>query len=259
MSALRLLRPLCVSVAMLWLAAYFAYSAREHATSAEALVELSRIALPLEPPAAPESKPQADSIPERSPHDAVANVGSDELAVGERLLAANGSFPVLSAGYDDFRSFRSYARAMHALGARFVVIRDREIVGAADLERGRLEATGSLAGFSPRARNYTGEPALSALTRHARERYGEGAVIRMLVPRKLDAGLFGGIERQLADRGDAYDRYTELRGRYLPAPDGSARFRVESALRTDGTEVALELLFDLGQIAGAEADREPRA
>ena len=47
--------------------------------------------------------------------------------------------------------------AMAALGAHLVVVRDREIVGAIDLDTGAFGAASLGPGFSPRARDYTGE------------------------------------------------------------------------------------------------------
>ena len=74
------------------------------------------------------------------------------------------------------------------------------------------------------------------------------AVVMMLVPRDVDAGLFGGIARALAARGDRHDRYREIIGRYERAPDGGVRLRVERGLRADGSEVPIGLLFDLTAI-----------
>jgi len=161
---------------------------------------------------------------------------------------------VLSCTYEDFASFDAYARAMAGLGARFVVVRQRRIVAAIDPATSRFEETevAALGGsFSPRARDYTGEPALAPLTRAARERFGAGAVVMMLVPREVDAALFGGIARALASRGDHHEAYREIRGRYQRAPAGGLQLRVDRATRTDGGEVAMDLLFDLAEVAGA--------
>jgi hypothetical protein len=143
---------------------------------------------------------------------------------------------------------------MTRLGARFVVVRSREIVGTVDLETG---ATGSFAGgaFSPRARDYTGEPGLAPLARAARESYGERSVVMMLVPRRLDSGLFGGLARALAEQGEPHGGLREIRGRYERGPAGGIRLRLEEAVRRDGTSIPLEALFDLGQIAGAATAR----
>ena len=59
-----------------------------------------------------------------------------------------------------------------------------------------------------------------------------------------------------AGRGESTDGFHEIRGRYEPGPGGTARFRVESALRKDGGHVLLDLVFDLGQITRADATRE---
>ena len=159
---------------------------------------------------------------------------------------------MLSFGYEDFPSFRSYARAMVRLGARFVVVRRREIVGSVDLE---TAATGSFGGgsFSPRARDYTGEPGLAPLARVARARFGERSVVMMLVPRRMDAGLFGGLARVLAEQGEPQASLREIRGRYERGPAGGVHLRLEAAVRLDGTVIPMDGLFDLGQIAGAAA------
>jgi hypothetical protein len=219
----------------------------------EALAPVQAVALeepdpPAEPVRTPPDPPPEPAPPERA-EPAARRVGAADVASGGALLDGAGGFPMLNFGYEDFPSFRSYARAMTRLGARFVVVRRREIVGTVDLATG---ATGSFGGgsFSPRARDYTGEPGLAPLARAARESFGERSVVMMLVPRHLDAGLFGGLARVLAERGEPHTRLREIRGRYERAPAGGIRLRVEGAVRRDGTRVSLDALFDLEQIAG---------
>ncbi|MEN8185064.1 MAG: hypothetical protein ABFS46_21285, partial [Myxococcota bacterium] len=89
----------------------------------------------------------------------------------------------------------------------------------------------------------------------ARERVGAGVEVMMLVPRALDAGLFGGIARALERRGEKAEAYRELRGRYLPPDGGGLRLRIEAAVRRDGSQLPLDLLFDLGEIARVGGDR----
>lgn len=203
-----------------------------------------------EPPARPEPAPEREP-PRREEPEALRVEAADRVH-GGTLLDGTGGFPALDFGYDDFPSFRAYARAMTRLGARFVVVRRRQIVGSVDLETG---ATSGFAGgaFSPRARDYTGEPGLAPLARAARERFGERSVVMMLVPRRLDAGLFGGLARVLAERGEPHTGLREIRGRYERAADGGIRLRLEAAVRRDGRAVPLEAVFDLAQIAGATA------
>ena len=57
----------------------------------------------------------------------------------------------------------------------------------------------------------------------------------MLVPRALDAGLFGGIARALEERGERHADYREIRGRYVRAVAGGVRLRVDAGLHRDGT------------------------
>jgi hypothetical protein len=178
-------------------------------------------------------------------------VGQAELAEGTALLDGAGEFPALSCSYEDFAGFRGYARAMIALGARLVVVRDREVVSQVDLDTGAFDPASLGLAFSPRARDYTGEPGLARLARAARERFGDRAVVMMLVPRVLDAGLFGGLAQLLAERGEPRERVREIRGRYERGPGGGVRLRVEAAVRRDGSAVSLDALFDLGQIAAA--------
>ena len=85
----------------------------------------------------------------------------------------------------------------------------------------------------------------ASTARAARERFGSDAVVMMLVPRAVDAGLFGGISRALAGRGDDHQAYREIRGRYQRRPGGGVRLRVDRGTRLDGSEVAMDLLFDL--------------
>lgn len=200
----------------------------------------------------PKSEPQPE--PERKPRTEVTTaLAASDPSRGDALLGG-GEFPVLSCSYDSFPSFHAYARAMSALGARFVVVHRREIVGGVDVETGRVHDASGLTAFSPRARDYTGEPGLASLAQAMRKRFGAGAVVMMLVPRSVDAGLFGGIARVLAERGDRHEDYREIRGRYERSGRG-VLLRVESGTRHDGREVAFDLLFDLSEIshAGAKA------
>jgi hypothetical protein len=206
--------------------------------------------------ARPETEPAAEPEPAPEPVQpgpSPRRVSASDFAAGASLLDGGGDFPVLSFSYEDFPSFGAYARAMGALGARFVVVRNRQIVGALELESAAVTEAGPAAGFSPRARDYTGEPGLAPLARRARQRFGSGAVVMMLVPRALDAGLFGGLARLLAERGEPHQGLSEIRGRYERAPGGGVRLRVEQALRRDGTPVGVQALFDLGRIAGGTA------
>ncbi len=137
------------------------------------------------------------------------------------------------------------------LGARFVVVLHREVVGSVDVETGNFGPVSMDGAFSPRARDYTDERGLVELAGRARRRYGEGAVVMMLVPRRVDAGLFGGIAGALAQRGEAPDAYREIRGRYLRGPGGGIRLQVDAGVGMDGVARPLDLLFDLTEIARA--------
>ena len=216
-----------------------------------------------EPPPEPVSEPSPEPPPEDPPTEVAegeetapeeapqpTHVASADLRRGGELLDGAGDFPVLSCAYDSFASFRDYAHAMVSLGAHFVVVRNRQILGGIDVENGHVTETSSLAGgYSPRARDYTDEPELAHLALAARARFGRGAVVMMLVPRSIDAGLFGGIARALVKRGESHEDYREIRGRYERSTDGRLRLRIDSGVRTDGAKAPLELLFDLGDIA----------
>ena len=234
-------------VVILWLGLYLAWPAVE---TSDALLEspLARIQPRAEEPPRPEtsaSDPAADRAPQPVP------VTAAEISAGARLLDAAGSFPALSSSYDDFASFADYARAMVSLGARFAIVRDREIVGSIDPATGAIGGTALDRAFSPRARDYTGEPGLAGLTRTARERFGSGAVVMMLVPHEIDAGLFGGIARALERSGESHLAVREIQARYQRAPGGRVHLRVDTAVRLDGTRLAMDLVFDLSGIAGA--------
>lgn len=217
--------------------------------------------LAVRPPAAPAAPPAAAAAPEppqpprpQPPAEAApATLTPGDLARGAELLSGAGRFPVLSASYQGMQGFRSYARAMAELGARFVVVRQRRIVGEIDLASGRIREPVLDRAFSPRARDYSDEPALREPARRVRERFGPEAEIMLLVPRALDAGLFGGIARELARNGEGHESYREIEGRYERAPDGGLRFRLESGLRMDGRRVPLGAVFDLDALAAAEA------
>lgn len=205
--------------------------------------------------------PKPEETPRQSPQSQRSTPVSDrvaparhaeaaEIASGQRILDGDDAFPALSASYDDFRSFADYTSAMSSLGARFVVIQHREIVARIDPNGAVLSEPGGLAGFSPRARNYSDEPGLRAMKRAVESRYGPGAAIRMLVPREIDAALFGAIERVLLDEGRSPAELREVRGRYRPAHGGGVEFHVEAAVKRDGRSEPLSLRLDLSQTGG---------
>jgi len=216
-----------------------------------------------EPPPTPEAEPREPVVPqavaeaapsEPAPLQAldVPLVAVDEAAVarGGTLLTSDDAFPTLESRYESYGGFREYASAMQRLGARFVVVNRREIVGTIDpwsLATGPLSNPGAL---SPRARDFTGEPELVRASRSVRRQYGPRAEVMMLVPRRVDAGLFGGIARALEAHGRAPASYRQIRARYERGPGGALRLRVEAAVRRDGREDSLPLLFDLDRLAG---------
>jgi hypothetical protein len=200
---------------------------------------------PAGPPASRALAPQAAPPPERSSvPDAAA------IAEGDALLSGEGRFPVIHASYDDFQGFARYAAAMGELGGRFVVVRQREIVAEVDIASAAIRDTALDRAFSPRARDYSDEPALAEPVRRARERFGADAEIMLLVPRPLDAGLFGGIARELAARGFGPGDFREVEGRYERGA-GGLRFRLVSGRRMDGGQVELPAVFDLAALAAA--------
>lgn len=247
----RSLRSLSRLGVALWIG--FALAQLEPSPAPETAAEVESRVAPLRPQPPPPTQAHA-APPEPSP------VGVHEIDAGMELLAAGGRFPVLTCGYDDFGSFARYAGAMRSLGARFVVVERRRIQAEIDLERGSMRPGPPGPGFSPRARDYSGEAALSGLARQARERFGPGAEVMMLVPRELDAGLFGGIARSLRERGESPDLYRELRGAYQADGRGGVLLLLEEGIRQDGSRAGLELLFDLGQIAAVvRAEPVPEA
>ena len=248
---------LSTAIVLLWMGGYLAYAGRLSLAPTEPMIALA----PVHPAPTPEPAPPAPRAPihaevdepdvEDSEATAIAPepVGEAGLAMGRELLSSGGAFPALNATYEDFGSFHEYARSMLRLGARFVVVRDHRIVGAADVETGALSNFEFGAAFSPIPRDYSHEPALARLGDAVRKRYGPGSRVKMLLPRDLDAALFGGIALVLAARGEAPDAYSEIQGRYEPATDGRVWFRVESGTRSDGASVALPRLLDLSALA----------
>ncbi len=229
-----------------------------------------------EPP--PRAEPELEPKPERVPEPELAPSESEpeiepvmaasaeptrvrraDVFAGAALLDGAGAFPVLNCSYEDFDSFVDYARAMTDLGARFVVVRNRQILGGIDVESGFITEADLAAAFSPRARDYTGEPALSRHALAIRGRFGRGAVVMMLVPRDLDAGLFGGIARALSKRGERHQDYREIRGRYRRAAGGGVQLQIDSAMRPDGSRVDLGLLFDLNAVARVASSPRSRS
>lgn len=223
---------------------------------ANAVPEPPRETRAAEEPAAPadvsRARVPAPAVPEPDVRElAVQTVAEADVARGSALLTGDGGFPVLESRYESFGSFREYARAMQGLGARFVVVERRAILGTIDpwtLQPGELRDAASL---SPRARDYAGEPALLAAGRTVRQRHGRRAEIMMLVPRRIDAALFGGIARALAVRGQDPSAYRQILARYERGPGGTLHLRVETAVGKDGHEEPLPLLFDLRRLVSA--------
>jgi hypothetical protein len=202
-------------------------------------------------PAPPEPEPAPEPERVAPPESAAPQVlSASDVRRGDAWLSAGGSFPIISASYDGLQSFRRYAEAMTSIGARFVVVSRQRIVGEIDLASGSLRPPALDRPFSPRARDYTGEPALAGPARRVRERYGGDAVIMLLVPRALDAGLFGAIARELSNRGEGPEAFRQVEGRYEPGPGGGLRLRLEAAERLDGSRLALSSVFDLSHFAG---------
>jgi len=222
-----------------------------------ALEEAEAYAPPLGNPGETERAPAAPALrsPEKLAREGERSlprlVAPSDFAEGEVLLDAAGDFPVLSLSYDAFSSFGAYARAMRRLGARFVVVRSRDILGEIDLESGAIARSALGGSFSPRARDYSDEPELARMARTLRERFGPKAVVMMLVPRSLDAGLFGGVARALDQRGEVRKGLREIQGRYERGTSGGVQLRLEGALRNDGSHVELDAVFDLVQIQRA--------
>lgn len=243
-----------------WIVAVFAAlapgaSVPVEAESADAPRAVARVEPIPEPEPAvepePEPAPEASSEPEPVSEAAAPQVlSSSDVRRGEAWLQAGGSFPVIHASYDGLSGFRAYADAMLALGARFVVVSDRRIVGQLDWATGRLGAAALERPFSPRARDYSGEPALARHARAARRRYGGDAGIRLLVPRDLDAGLFGAIARELANRGEGPEAFRQVEGRYRRGADGGLELRLMAAERLDGSRLPLTTVFALSRTAG---------
>jgi len=240
------------AVAAAWLGATLAFLGSDLATGGpgrEATARVEAIAVPSEAGEVGGEEPEAAPAPGgRRPEP--LRIGAAEIARGNAILGG-GAFPVVVAGYADFPSFRDYALAMDALGARLAVVRGRRIVGSADLARAEVEAQPLTGAFSPRARDYADEPELAALARAARARFGAGAEVMMLVPREIDAGIFGGIAEALSRRGGDPDAYREVQVRYLRAPGGGVWLHVDTAVRRDGSPVPLDLVIDLGAAAGS--------
>jgi hypothetical protein len=196
-------------------------------------------------------EPEPSSDPAEPDSGGVAR--AEDIARGESLLGGGGAFPPLQASYEALGSFAAYARAMHALGARFVVVENQRIVGEVDVAGEVIGAAMPAGRFSPRARDYSDEPALTATRRRVREHFGAGATLMMLVPRELDAALFGSVSRWLASRGESPEDYRELEARYARAADGSLRLHLDTGTRLDGTHRAFDLVFELGTLVGQGA------
>jgi hypothetical protein len=253
------IRLLSHAVVTTWIASYLAWTA----VSTEPELARAPVA-PVPEPAAAEPAPAPRPTQERDagvpPVEAV-RIGEAERDAGRALLAGEAELPALSSTYEDFPSFRSYAERMRALGARFVVVQHRRIVGGVDLASGGLFdlAFDSDGGpdFSPIPRDYAQEPSLAPVAAAARRRHGPGAEIRMLVPRELDAALFGAVAALLDAEGGGAAGYREVRGRYEPGAGGGVRFLVESALRADGVRVPLRGLFELSAPDRSAGSRDP--
>ncbi len=201
-----------------------------------------------------EEPPAAAEVREPTPDPArVVAVDARDASRGGPLLDGAGAFPPVESSYSDFGSFLAYARAMEDLGARFVVVRSQRIVGRIDVASGQTGPVGVSARFSPRARDYSGEPALAEAARSARARYGPRAEVMMLVPRAMDAALFGAIARELEQRGSAPGEVRRIQARYRRGPSGGVALHVDAGQRRDGSTLPLGLIFDLSKLAGHAA------
>jgi hypothetical protein len=258
----RWLRPLCHAAVAGWfvvaLAGMIAASSQAPVAASEPMVRVQPVAIEVleatpEPEVVPVREPELPARPEPALEPELREVRESDVARGSALLDDGGRFPAFSFDYETFASFTAYARAMIVLGARFVVVREREIVGAIDLESHSIVGFDAGAGYSPRARDYMGEPGLRPLAEAARQRFGERAIVMMLVPRRVDAGLFGAIAAALAEKREPPAGLREIRGRYERGPGGGVRLRVEAGVRRDGSLVPLNARFDLGQIARGAA------
>ena len=215
-----------------------------------AAVEPTPAALEPAPEPEPERAEARPAPPEPPEAAAPQSLSASDVRRGDAWLSAGGSFPVISASYEGLQSFRRYAEAMVGLGGRFVAVSRQRIVGEVDLATGALRPPSLDRPFSPRARDYTGEPALAGPAQRVRARYGEDAVIMLLVPRAVDAGLFGAIARELSNRGEGPEAFRQVEGRYERGPGGGLRLRLQSAQRLDGSRLDLSSVFDLSQLAG---------
>jgi hypothetical protein len=201
------------------------------------------------PDPVPEEAREPEPAPLAAEPESERVARAEDIARGENLLGG-GAFPPLEASYEELGSFAAYARAMHSLGARFVVVERQRILGEVDVA-GEVIGTEMPSGrFSPRARDYSDEPALTPTRRRVRERFGVEATLMMLVPRELDAALFGSVSRWLASRGESPGDYRELEARYARSADGSLRLHLDAGTRLDGTRREFDLVFDLGAVAG---------
>ncbi len=229
-----------------WFSAWLAWQGLEAEMSDAFPREAERVWI--DPPTAnpPSATPSKSSPPATQ---LAMEIGLEDIAAGDALLRGSETFPILNSSYSAFGSFDAYARAMTNLGARFVVVRQREIVSGVELASGQWVPFAAAQTLSPRARDYSDEAALRGPTERARQEFGNDAGVMMLVPKTLDAGLFGGIASMLLRNGEEPAGFRELRGRYEPGPSGGIRFRVESGVRGDGREVPMDYLFDLRAIA----------
>ena len=238
-------------VVVSWATGYFAWAGSSLAPPALRQASVEPVPHPPAPELSGPNEPVADLVAPPLAEPAPRPVGERGLALGRELLSSGGAFPALNASYERFGSFREYARSMQRLGARFVVVRDRRIVASADIERADVAEFDSEVAFSPIPRDYSSEPALRETARVARREHGSAARVQMLLPRHLDAGLFGGIAEVLEERGEVPSLYTEIRGFYEPAAGGGVWFRIESGTQSDGLEVELSRSFDLSALARA--------
>lgn len=173
-----------------------------------------------------------------SPEQAAASVPAD---------GAGGALPPLQANYRRLLGFTEYARRMTRMGAGFYLFGggkpgflriDPVRRTAQPVDTGVIKA----AGYSPRSRTISDEPALEWALDEAEEEYGmSNPEILLLVPRSMEDRIASNLSSSLTQDGVSLEEVIGLRGHYAKGDGKELALVVTQAYLANGESVDVNI------------------